>query len=29
VDADTTIDPLSVNRLISAYVYFSWPSLFI
>jgi len=30
VDADTTaVDPLSVNRLISAYVYFSWPSLFI
>ena len=25
VDADTTVDPLSVNRLISAYVYFSWP----
>jgi chitin synthase len=25
VDADTTGDPLSVNRLISAYFYFSWP----
>lgn len=22
VDADTTVDPLSVNRLISAYVFF-------
>lgn len=22
VDADTTVDPMSVNRLISAYVYF-------
>ena len=29
VDADTTVDPLSVNRLISAYVSFSWPVLFI
>ena len=29
VDANTTVDPLSVNRLISAYVYFSWPLLFI
>jgi hypothetical protein len=25
VDADTTVDPLSVNCLISAYVYFYWP----
>ena len=29
VDTDTTVDPLSVNRLISVYVYFSWPVLFI
>ena len=29
VDADTTVDPLSVNRLISAYVYFPWPLSFI
>jgi chitin synthase len=24
VDTDTTVDPLSVNRLISVYVCFSW-----
>ena len=29
VDADTTVDPLSVNRLISAYVKFPSPLLFI
>ena len=25
VDANTAVDPLSVNRLISAYVCFFWP----
>ena len=29
VDAATTVDPLLVNHLISAYVYFSWPLLII
>jgi chitin synthase len=29
VDADTTVDPLSVNRLISAYVFFSFLLLLI
>ena len=28
VDADTTVDPLSVNRLISAYAYFVFPLSF-
>jgi chitin synthase len=28
VDADTTVDPLSVNRLISAYVFFFFFAFF-